>query len=286
MLSVVVMTQSLVLGLAAAQGDRVAYSIEVTRDIDPSTARDLDLAIDDARRRDAALLIIGLDTPGGRADSMRVMVRSIAAAPMPVIVYVNPSGARADSAGLMLTLAADVAAMAPQTHIGSATPVWQGPSPRSKSEDQLLQDLRRKAINGSVAFVRALAEDHGRNADLAARMVRDAENVTAKEAHRARLIDVLAPTEQALLRSLDGYAVKGSKAQRLQTRNLEVKHVDVGSLDTGFADSYENSSWLRSFAYLIGGVATISLVLVGIRSGPPSWRRWQRKRRRLKRERA
>ena len=285
MLTVVVMTQSLVPGVAAAQGERVASSIEIARDIDPSAARDLDLAIDHARRRDAELLIIGLDTPGGRADSTRAMVKSIAAAPMPVIVYVHPGGARADSAGLMLTLAADVAAMAPQTHIGSATPVWGGPPPRSKSEDQMMQDLRRKAINASVAFARALAEDHGRNADLAGRMVRNAENVTAKEAHRARLIDVLAATEQALLRSLDGFAIKGSKAQRLQTRNLGVEHVDVGSLDTGLAHDYANSSWWRSFAYLIGGMATITLVLAGVRSGP-AWRRWQRKRRRLKRKRA
>ncbi len=99
MLAVVVMMQSLLLGSAAAQGDALAYSIAIAGGIDPSTVHDLNFAIGDARRRDAALLIIRLDTPGGLGESMRAMVGAIAAAPIPVIVYVYPSAARADSAG-------------------------------------------------------------------------------------------------------------------------------------------------------------------------------------------
>ncbi len=132
-----------------------------------------------------------------------------------------------------MILAADVAAMAPQTNVGSATPIWTGPPPRSKSEDQRLQDLRRKAINGGAAFARTLAEDHGRNADLAERMVRQAENLAALQARRQKLIDVVAPTEQALLRSLDGFVVKGQKAQRLDTSGLKIKHFDHGPVATG-----------------------------------------------------
>jgi len=279
------MTQSLLLGSAAGKDDRLAYSIEIAGDIDQSTVRDLNFALDDARRRGASMLIIRLDTPGGLADSMRTMVRAIAAAPIPVIVYVYPSAARADSAGLPLTLAADVAAMAPQTNIGSATPIWNGPPPRTRSEDQRLQDLRRKAINGGAAFVRALAEDHGRNADLAERMVRKAENTTAMQAHRQKLIDMLAPTEQALVRSLDGFVVKGRKAQRLDTSDLRIKHFDGRPLGVGSGEDYDNWSSLRSSAYLIGGVATVALVLVGMTRGRPAWRRWRRRRRWLKRRR-
>ena len=279
------MTQSLLLGSAAAKDGRLAYSIPIAGEIDQSTVRDLNFAIDDARRRDAGVVIIRLDTPGGLAASMRAMVRAIAAAPIPVIVYVYPTAARADSAGLPLILAADVAAMAPQTNIGSATPIWSGPPPRSKSEDQRLQDLRRKAINAGAAFTRALAEDHGRNADLAERMVRKAENISAMQAHRQKLIDVLAPTEQALLRSLDGFVLKGRKAQRLDTSDLRIKHFDYRPVGTGFGEDYDNWSLLRSSAYLIGGVGTVALVLLGMTRGGPAWRRWRRKRRYLKRQR-
>ena len=284
LLTVIAMTQSLVAGGAAAEG-KLAYSIAVGGVIDTSAARELDLAIDDARRRKAAMMIVRLDTPGGSAVSMREMVRAIAAAPMPVIVYVHPSGASADSAGLPLALAADVAAMTPQTNIGSATPVWAGPTPRTRAEARLLEDLRRKAINSAVAFVRSLAEDHRRNADLAERMVRKAENVSALQARRGRLIDVVAPTEQALLREVDGFAVRGRKAQRLATAGLQIRHFDGAEYDSGVTRDYDESSWWRSLVYVFGAGATVALVLAGVPRGRSSWRRWRRRRRRLRRQR-
>lgn len=271
-------------GPAAATEGGVAYSIAVARVIDPSASRFLERAIDDARRRKAAVLIVRLDTPGGSEYSMRAMARAIAAAPMPVIVYVHPSGARADSAGVILTLAADVAAMAPQTNIGSATPVAIAPPARDKIEQRFLRDLRRKAINAGAAFARALAEDHGRNADLAERMVRKAENVSATQARRKGLIDVVAPTEQALLRSLNGFTVKGRKAQRLQTSDLELKRFDDAAIHITDVDDFDNSSWWRSLAYVIGAPAIIALGLLGFGRARPKWRRWRRKRRRLRRQ--
>ena len=131
-------------------------------------------------------MIFRLDTPGGLDDSTRDIVKDILAAPMPVVVYVSPNGARAASAGLFITEAADVAAMAPQTNIGSATPISLG----GGEQDEV---LGRKVRNDAAAYVRALAEGHGRNGDLAARMVHDAVNVTATEAERQNLIDVVAP---------------------------------------------------------------------------------------------
>lgn len=283
-LAVVVLTQSLLPGAVVAKADGLAYSMVLEGDIDPSAERDLRFALDDARRRDAEVVIVRLDTAGGHADNTRVMVKAIVAAPMPVIVYVHPGGSRADSAGLLLTLAADVAAMAPQTNIGSATPVWGGPGPRTQSEEQRLRDQRRKVINSVVAFARALAEAHGRNADLAERMVRKAENVTAVQAHRQKLIDVLVPTQQALLRSLDGFAVKGQKAQRLDTSDLNIKHFDPSAIATSFDESYDHSSrsWLT---YLIIGVGIAAPVLVGVGQGVSLWRRRRRKRRWLKHQR-
>ena len=216
---------------------------------------------------------------------MRDMAKAIAAAPMPVIVYVHPRGARADSAGVVLALAADVAAMAPQTNIGSATPVRVGPPARSSSEEQTLRDMRRKAVNSGVALVRTLAEDHGRNADLAERMVRNAANVTALQARKEGLIEIVAPNERALLRSLDGFHVKGAKAQRLETSGLEIKHAtaaDVAPLDTGARDSLDETSLWRSFALVFGMAGLVVLSLWGARRGRLALRRRRRRRAKLR----
>jgi membrane-bound serine protease (ClpP class) len=274
---------------ATAQAAGLAYSVELAREIDPAAARDLQQAIDDARRRRAKVVIVRLDTPGGAVVSTRQMVAAIAAAPMPVIVYVSPSGAHAGSAGAYLTLAADVAAMAPETNIGSATPVRLGPPARSESEERLLEDLRRKAINDSVAFARTLAESHGHNAALAERMVREAANVSAAKALQARLIDIIAPDERALLRALDGFSIKGAKAQRLRTQGLAIKHFDApGALSNDDVEHFDNFSTLRFVAYIAAIPIIIALSLVGYGRGRPALRRRKarRHRERLKRRRA
>ena len=151
---------------------------------------------------------------------MREMVKDILAAPMPVIAYVSPNGARAASAGVFVVEAADVAAMAPQTNIGSATPISIGGG-------DIGETLGRKITNDAAAYVRALAEGHGRNGDLAEQMVTDAVNVTASEAKTQGLIDVIAPSERELLDQLDGFEVKGPKAQRLETAGLVIEQHDM-----------------------------------------------------------
>src|ERR687887_92332 len=138
----------------------------------------------------AAIAIIRLDTPGGLADSMRSIIQDMFAAPMPVVVYVSPDGARAGSAGAYITEAADVAAMAPVTNIGSATPIAIGPTGGS-------QDLSQKIKNDAAASMRALAGAHGRNRQLAELLVTKAKNLTAREALRDNLIDVIAPDQEA-----------------------------------------------------------------------------------------
>jgi membrane-bound serine protease (ClpP class) len=166
------------------------------------------------------MVIFRLDTPGGLDTPMRDIIKDIIGAPMPVVVYVSPNGARAASAGLYITQAADVAAMAPQTNIGSATPISIGPGEQDKV-------LGRKIRNDAAAYVRALAEGHGRNPDLAEEMVRKATNVTASEAKARGLIDVVATDQQALLRKLDGFHVKGPKAQVLHTKGARVENRDI-----------------------------------------------------------
>jgi membrane-bound serine protease (ClpP class) len=198
----------------------IAYSIELPGTIDPATERWIDNALGEAEDRGAELAIIRVDTPGGLDSSTRSIVQDIIAAPMPVAVYVSPDGARAASAGLFITQSADVAAMAPQTNIGSATPVQIGPG----DEDEV---MGRKIEQDAAAYVRALAEGHDRNGDLAELMVTEAENVTASEALEENLIDVVAANEEALLEQLDGYEVRGPKEQTLETEGLVIEQRDM-----------------------------------------------------------
>ena len=208
-------------GASSAQsGSGTAVSIELSGSIDPATEAWIGRALEDAAEDGTELALIRLDTPGGLDTSMREIVKDIIAAPMPVVVYVSPDGARAASAGLFVTQAADVAAMAPQTNIGSASPISIGGA-------DIGEVLGRKIENDAAAYVRALAEGHGRNPDLAEEMVRDATNVTADEALDAELIDIVAGDIDELLAQLDGFEVSGPKAQSLDTGGLDVDERDM-----------------------------------------------------------
>jgi membrane-bound serine protease (ClpP class) len=198
----------------------IAYSIELNATIDPATERWIHKALNEAKDKHATVAIIRIDTPGGLDSSMRSIIKDILAAPMPVIAYVYPNGSRAASAGLYITQSADVAAMAPQTNIGSATPI------NSNGKD-IGGTLGRKITNDAAAFVRALTESHGRNADVAEQMVRHATNMEASKALQVHLIDVIAENQTQLLQKLDGFHVKGPKAQTLHTANLTVVKRDM-----------------------------------------------------------
>ena len=209
--------------LASAEGQdrgRFAYSLELSGEISPATAGWVDRALGEADDEGAAVAIVRLDTPGGLDSSTRDIVKDIIAAPLPVIVYVSPDGARAASAGAYITQAADVAAMAPQTNIGSATPISIGPG----SDDEV---LGRKIENDAAAYIRALASAHGRNAEVAEATVVEAENLTAREALDARLIDAVAGSVRALLDRLDGFRIGGPKAQRLDTSGLAIERHEM-----------------------------------------------------------
>jgi membrane-bound serine protease (ClpP class) len=142
-------------------------------------------------------VVILLDTPGGLLESMRKIYQAELASPIPVIVYVYPDGARAASAGVWISEAADVLAMAPQTNIGSSTPI-------SGTGQNIGKDLRRKVVNDAVASLTALAERHGRNTTWPALAVRKASNLTASQALKMHVIDLVAPSLPALLAQLDG----------------------------------------------------------------------------------
>jgi membrane-bound serine protease (ClpP class) len=164
---------------------------------------------------DAAVIL--LDTPGGLSSSMKTIYTSELNAKLPVIVYVSPDGARAASAGVWISQAADVLAMAPTTNIGSSTPI-------DSSGNNLNSDLRRKVINDAAASLTALAAAHKRNTTWPAEAVKKASNLTAGEALKMNVIDMVAPTLPALLKQLDGYKTKD--AQRPYTLHLADAHID------------------------------------------------------------
>jgi membrane-bound serine protease (ClpP class) len=201
----------------------------------------LERSLQVAKTRAASALIIRLDTPGGLVSSTRDMIQAILASPVPVVVYVAPSGARAASAGAYLTYAAHVAAMAPATHLGAATPVQLGapgvpgspppgkPSPSSDpkkpAEPDATSAMERKVINDAVAYIRALAELRNRNADWAERAVREAATLTATDALKERVIDVIAGNLDELLAAIDGRKVTtaaGELALSTKGRTVDV----------------------------------------------------------------
>jgi membrane-bound serine protease (ClpP class) len=205
---------------AAAQESSTVPSIEFDSTVDPASEKWIGSALDDAADDEAPLAIIRLDTPGGLDSSMREIVKDILNAPMPVVVYVSPDGARAASAGAFITQAADVAAMAPQTNIGSASAVDAGGG-------DIEGTLGRKIENDSAAYIRALAGAHGRNGALAEQMVTEAANFTSEEALGNDLIDIVAADEEELVAELDGFEVKGPKETTLDTAGLEIDERDT-----------------------------------------------------------
>ncbi len=184
------------------------YIIKVSDAISPGVADFLESGIKAASDEDAACIIIELNTPGGLAESMRKIVMAIYASKVPVVVYVSPSGARAASAGVMITMAADIAAMAPGTNIGAAHPVGTGGKEIGKT-------MSEKIINDMVAYVKSIAKRRGRNAEWAERAVRKSVSVTETEALKENIIDIVAKDLDDLIRQINGRKVEGKGILRL-----------------------------------------------------------------------
>jgi membrane-bound serine protease (ClpP class) len=179
----------------------VVYVAVIDDAITPITARFLEEAILAAERERADALLIELDTPGGLVTAMRDIVKDMLGARLPVIVYVGPSGARAGSAGAFITIAAHVAAMAPGTNIGAASPVSIG----SGEVDEAMQ---KKILNDAAAYMEALARQRGRNAEWAVKAVREAASIQAEEAVRLNVVDFLAANVEEAIEKADGRKVQ------------------------------------------------------------------------------
>ncbi len=194
----------------AAGGTNAVIIIRVSDAISPAIADFIHQGLKTAEKEKAALAVIELDTPGGLADSMRTIVQDILASPVPVAVYVAPSGARAASAGVMITMAADIAAMAPGTNIGAAHPVGAG-------GQEIGGKMSEKVVNDMVAHAKSVAERRGRNAQWVERAIRESISATESEALREGIIDLVALDIDDLLRQVNGRAVPGKGTLTLGT---------------------------------------------------------------------
>lgn len=189
--------------------------------VNPVMAEFISKSIDEATREKAEVLIIELDTPGGLDTSMRTIVKKIISSEVPVVVYVSPSGARAASAGVFITIAAHIAAMSPGTNIGAAHPVGVG--------GKIDKTMAEKAVNDAAAYIKSLAEKRNRNSEWAEEAVRKSVSITEREALKLKVIDLVAPDLRTLLEEIDQKAVETSVGKRIiKTSGIPIRHKEMG----------------------------------------------------------
>ena len=208
--------------LRAEESPRQVFVLTATGSINPGLAEFIVDGIQTAEKAQAEVLVIELDTPGGLDTSMRQIAQGIINARIPVVVYVSPKGARAASAGLIITLAGHVAAMAPGTNIGAAHPVAIGAQKMDK-------EMSAKVVNDMAAYVRSLAADRNRNAEWAEKAVRQSVSIPAAEALKLKVVDVLADDLPDLLKKIDGRVVRLNQMSRtLKTAKAQVVPITAG----------------------------------------------------------
>ena len=232
--------------LAGAWGADVGL-IKIDGPIGPATASYIARAIDLAAARHDECLVVVLDTPGGLLDSTKQIVQKFYASPVPVVVYVSPSGASATSAGCFITLAADIAAMAPNTSIGAAHPVSLGLGGNEKLDDV----MKEKLENFASSSIQAIAEKRGRNAQWATSSVRDSASITAEEALKLKVVDLIAPNLTELLTRLEGREASGNV---LRTAGAKIVEIPMVARERLFQRLWRPEVMLLLMLVALGGI--------------------------------
>lgn len=212
--------------LGAKDNSSHIRAVRIAGVINPIIADFVSLELDSANAENAQAFLIELDTPGGLDSSMRIIIQKILGSRIPVIVYVYPSGARAASAGALITLAADFAVMSPGTNIGAAHPVAIGVGGSGDTAQN--KTMMEKVVNDAVAFSRSIAEQRGRNRDWAEQIVRKSISTAAQEALELKVIDLIATDEGDLLQQLDGRTyLRNGEAFRLETAGSQLVFAEM-----------------------------------------------------------
>jgi len=243
--------------------------LHVEGTINPVLVDYINRGIEHAEDSHATACIIQLDTPGGLDTSMRDIVKDIVNARVPVVVYVSPSGARAASAGVFITVAAHVAVMAPNTAIGAAHPVAIG----EEGEAAMSEAMEEKVVNDAAAYIRSIAQAHGRNMEWAEKAVRESVSATEQEALELNVIDMVSPDLDALVSQLDGREVTmlGGAVVTLNTQGATINHVRMQIIeDFLYAISDPNIAYLLLSLAMLGLMVEISnpgLIFPGVIGG-------------------
>jgi len=269
--------------------DRKAIVLDIQGPIGPATRDFVDRSLQIAADRNAALVIIRMDTPGGLAESTRDIVKAILNSPVPVATFVAPEGARAASAGTYILYASHIAAMSPATNVGAATPVSIIPGPGNKSpggeaddaasESETPEDsakdqpeaaekpsgdaMTKKAVNDAVAHIRGLASKRGRNADWAELAVREAASITSEEALELGVIDLIAANVGDLLDKIDGMVVEVNGREQV----LETKGLLIERLEPDWRSKFLAVITSPTIAYLLLMIGVYGLILEGYNPG-------------------
>lgn len=199
------------------------YVLHIDGQIDPATAGYIKDGIRDAENAAAQAVLVTMDTPGGSMTSMQDIIKAFFAAKVPIIVYVSPNGATAASAGTLITMAADVAAMSPVSNIGSASPINISPS---GEVEKVNKTLERKQMNYAIQYARSIAEKRGRNIDWAEKAVRVAANLTSTNALKQHVVDLIATDNRDLMKKIDGRSVKLATGQTIELHTASAPFED------------------------------------------------------------
>lgn len=210
--------------------------------------------IDQAEENNAIAIIIQLDTPGGLDTSMRDIIKDIVNAQVPVVVYVSPSGARAASAGVFITMAAHIAVMAPNTAIGAAHPV----AISAEGESEMSEAMEDKVVNDAAAYIRSIASAHGRNMEWAEKAVRESVSATEQEALELNVIDMVAPNLDALISQLDGRQVTMLDGS---TVTLHTQGVTINPVKMSLIEDFLYTIADPNIAYILLSLAMLGLMV-------------------------